>query len=86
MSVGPVRGPETPEPIEDARGLLCPLPVIKLSERMRRLEGGDTIVLLADDPAAEDDVRLWSRSHGHELVDVRKDEGFLRIRVRHRSR
>jgi TusA-related sulfurtransferase len=72
------------ERIEDARGLLCPLPVIKLADCIRCVPGGGTVVLLADDPVAEQDVNLWSRSHGHEVVDVRRDEGFLRIRVRRR--
>lgn len=74
------------ELIEDARGLLCPLPVIRLSERMRHVDEGGTLVLLADDPAAEEDVRLWSRSHGHEVVDIDRNGEFLRIRVRRRSR
>ena len=54
----------------DARGLLCPIPVIRLTERIEEAAPGGTLVLLADDPAAEDDVRLWCRGRGHELVDV----------------
>ena len=68
--------------IEDARGLLCPLPVIRLAARMRAAERGATVLLLATDPAAEEDVRLWTRGQGHELVDVSRDGDVLRIRVR----
>jgi tRNA 2-thiouridine synthesizing protein A len=70
--------------VEDARGLLCPLPVIRLSARIRRIAEGETVVLLADDPAAEEDVLLWAKGHGHEVLAVGRDEGFLRIRVRRR--
>ena len=70
------------EPIEDARGLLCPLPVVKLAARMRSLRPGDVLVLLADDPAAEEDVRLWCRGHGHEVVGATTEGSLLRLRVR----
>ena len=73
------------EPVEDARGLLCPLPVIRLGARMRSVAPGTTVCLLADDPAAEDDVRLWAKSHGHAFLGVERDGGFLAIRVRCRD-
>jgi tRNA 2-thiouridine synthesizing protein A len=40
----------------DALGLLCPLPVLRLRKRMRALASGETITLIADDPAAVIDV------------------------------
>lgn len=70
------------EAIEDARGLLCPLPVIRLANRIEEAAPGATVLLLADDPAAEEDVRLWCRGHGHELVEVARDGREARIRVR----
>jgi tRNA 2-thiouridine synthesizing protein A len=70
------------EPVEDARGLLCPLPVIKLAARIRSLAPGDALVLLADDPSAEEDVRLWCRGQGHEFVESEPAGGHVRMRVR----
>lgn len=88
MKGTPVRpdpaGPEG-EPLEDARGLLCPLPVIRIGMRIRTVPPGATVLLLADDPAAEEDVRLWARSHGHEVVEVRREEGGIAVRVRRRA-
>jgi tRNA 2-thiouridine synthesizing protein A len=72
------------EPIEDARGLLCPLPVIRLQARVEGLAAGRIVSLLADDPAAADDVRLWAKGQGHEVVEVRSEGSFYRIRVRRR--
>lgn len=68
--------------VVDARGLLCPLPVVRLGERMRRLEPGAEVLLLADDPLAEEDVRLWAAGHGHVVVSVERDGNSSRIRVR----
>ncbi|NNE44974.1 MAG: sulfurtransferase TusA family protein [Gemmatimonadetes bacterium] len=72
------------EAVEDARGLLCPLPVIKLGERILTVGPGETVLLLADDPAAEEDVRLWCKGHRHELLDVVREGREARIRVRRR--
>lgn len=72
----------TGELLEDARGLLCPLPVIRLAKRIGESPPGGTVLLLADDPAAEEDVRLWCRGHGHELLDVAREGRQARIRVR----
>ncbi|MGQ0722300.1 MAG: sulfurtransferase TusA family protein [Candidatus Eiseniibacteriota bacterium] len=77
---GPPR--ETEDPLVDARGLLCPLPVIRLEERMRTIPPGGRVLLVADDPAAEEDVRLWCRGHRHEVVDVARKGREARIRVR----
>lgn len=54
----------------DARGLLCPLPVLKLRKRLKPVANGHCIDLLADDPAAVVDVPHFCAESGHELVSV----------------
>ncbi|RFP87151.1 sulfurtransferase TusA family protein [Rhodobacteraceae bacterium 63075] len=61
--------------IVDARGLLCPLPVLRLRKRMRALDAGARITLLADDPAAVVDVPHFCAEAGHELVETREEDG-----------
>lgn len=54
----------------DARGLRCPLPVIRLAAALRD-EGPSAMVrLLASDPAARSDVAAFCRMRGHDLVEV----------------
>ena len=55
----------------DARGLRCPLPVIRLAGRAKTLEGGTVVTVLATDPAAQHDVPAWARMRGHDVVAVR---------------
>lgn len=55
----------------DARGLLCPLPVLKLAKRIKALETGDEVRLLADDPAAVVDVPHYAGESGHRLIETR---------------
>ncbi|WP_101068050.1 sulfurtransferase TusA family protein [Roseovarius salinarum] len=52
----------------DARGLLCPLPVLKLRKRMQKMPAGSFVRLLSDDPAARIDVPHFCNESGHELV------------------
>ena len=52
----------------DARGLLCPLPVLKARKRLQALEPGDVLDMLADDPAAVVDVPHFCAEQGHELI------------------
>lgn len=52
----------------DARGLLCPLPVLKARKRLQALDAGQVLRMLADDPAALVDVPHFCAESGHELL------------------
>ncbi len=55
-----------PDPVViDARGLRCPLPVIRLAARAKELPPGTLVTVLATDPAARHDVPAWARLRGH---------------------
>ena len=66
----------------DARGLLCPLPVLKLAKRMKSLAVGESVCLVADDPAAIVDVPHYCTESGHELVSVTDGQACQRYLVR----
>lgn len=52
----------------DARGLLCPLPVLKARKRLQALPAGAVLQVWADDPAAIIDVPHFCREAGHGLL------------------
>jgi tRNA 2-thiouridine synthesizing protein A len=52
----------------DARGLKCPLPVLKMEKRLEALKPGTVLVVLATDPIARIDVPLYCRQHGHDCT------------------
>ncbi|MGR3804802.1 sulfurtransferase TusA family protein [Marinibacterium profundimaris] len=52
----------------DARGLLCPLPVLKARKRLQALPEGAVLQIWADDPAAVIDVPHFCREAGHGLL------------------
>lgn len=75
-----VAGPE----IEvDARGLLCPLPVLRLRRRLLAAEAGQVVRLLATDPAAAIDVPHFCAATGHALLGAEPlPDGATAWRVR----
>ena len=67
----------------DARGLLCPLPVIRTQDKVRQMRTGDVLEVLATDPGVLQDIPAWCRVHGHEFLgaDEQGREYTLRLRV-----
>jgi tRNA 2-thiouridine synthesizing protein A len=61
------------EQLVDARGLLCPLPVLKLRKKLKSVPSGTLLQLLATDPAAVVDVPHFCMESGHELVEINDD-------------
>jgi tRNA 2-thiouridine synthesizing protein A len=62
----------------DCRGMLCPLPVIKLAQLIPDVPVGDTITVLADDPAAATDIPAWCRMRSQELVSALEHQYVVR--------
>jgi len=60
----------------DCRGMRCPLPIIAVGREIKSLTGGESIRLLADDPATELDLRAWARMTGNQM-EVRGPNEFL---------
>ncbi|HVE66348.1 MAG TPA: sulfurtransferase TusA family protein [Thermoanaerobaculia bacterium] len=71
-----------PDSEVDARGLLCPLPILRLARAMRRAPRGAVLGLLATDPAAVGDVEAFCREGGHALLSTEREESLFRFRVR----
>ena len=68
-----------PETI-DARGLKCPLPVLKMEKRLAALQPGAALVVLATDPMARVDIPLFCRQNGHDCAVTGEGE-VLRFAV-----
>jgi len=67
----------------DARGLYCPVPILRTRERLKRLAVGAELVVLADDPVILKDMPAFCRSHGHEYLGHESGAGQdVRLRVR----
>ncbi|MBI4732861.1 MAG: sulfurtransferase TusA family protein [Chloroflexi bacterium] len=56
----------------DLKGLLCPMPIVKMAKAIKEIEVGQTLEAVATDPGVMADVPAWCRSTGHELVTLEK--------------
>lgn len=68
----------------DARGLTCPLPLVKARQALMVLERGQTVCVLATDPAAPRDFEDFSEATGHGLLENRDDGAVFVIVVEKR--
>ena len=57
-----------PAVVLDCRGQRCPLPVIALARRLPEVPVGGVLRVLADDPAAANDIPAWCRLRGQEYA------------------
>jgi tRNA 2-thiouridine synthesizing protein A len=53
----------------DARGLQCPMPVIKTAQAMGQIESGQTLEVIASDRGALSDIPAWAKDMGHALTE-----------------
>jgi tRNA 2-thiouridine synthesizing protein A len=65
----------------DARGMKCPLPVLKARKLMRDLANGDVLEIHATDPGAPADFRHFCETTGHRLLDSKEAGGVFVIRI-----
>lgn len=66
----------------DARGLSCPLPIVKTAQAVKGLPTGAIVEVLATDPGSIKDFAAWSRATGHELVEQTLDGAIYRFVIR----
>lgn len=60
----------------DARGLKCPLPVLKMEKRLAGLPVGASLIVLATDPMARVDIPLFCQQNGHDCVLTSEDDAL----------
>jgi tRNA 2-thiouridine synthesizing protein A len=66
----------------DARGLSCPMPIVKTAQAIRTLASGSILEILATDPGSTKDFAAWCRSTGNELLEQTLDGGVYRFVIR----
>lgn len=69
----------------DARGLSCPLPVLRANKALRALAPGDVLTVVATDPAAPRDFQAFCDTAGHQLVGNHEQGGEYTIAIRKKA-
>jgi tRNA 2-thiouridine synthesizing protein A len=58
----------------DFKGLLCPMPVVKLAQAIKQVQVGELVEAVATDPGVMADIPAWARTSGNEVVTLDKCE------------
>ena len=66
----------------DVRGLSCPIPVFEVNKNIGQINMGDTLEVLATDPAAVPDIKAWAQRRGHIFLAAEPKNGYTRIVVK----
>ena len=66
----------------DARGLNCPLPILRTKKALAGLETGDTLRLISTDPGSVKDIDSFCNQTGNELLENFNDSGEFSFIIR----
>ncbi|MDE2007832.1 MAG: sulfurtransferase TusA family protein [Rhodospirillales bacterium] len=69
----------------DARGLSCPLPILRARRALKAMAEGDILCVRATDPGAVKDFEAFCRATGNTLVQSDAPDGVFRFRIRARG-
>ncbi len=66
----------------DVRGMFCPSPALQTTVELSKMQVGEILTVLADDPAAEDDITELCHKRGHELLELKKNDKDLEFTIK----
>ncbi len=66
----------------DVKGLACPLPVLRARKAMKSLTSGEVLEVLATDPGAVEDFKIFCQVTGHALLSSSEAGGVYRFEIR----
>ncbi|MCZ2259521.1 sulfurtransferase TusA family protein [Sporosarcina sp. G11-34] len=66
----------------DAKGLACPMPVVRARKVMKEMATGDVLEIWATDKGSVADLAAWSKSGGHDLFEHTEEAGVFTFLIR----
>jgi TusA-related sulfurtransferase len=72
----------TPDRTLDAKGLLCPMPIVKLAKAIKEMAPEQVLLLEATDPGSVPDVAAWSRNTGNPILHHEIADRVMRFWIR----
>lgn len=69
----------------DAKGLNCPLPILKARKALKDVPAGGTLEVLATDPGSVADFEAFCRQTGNEIVEQSVDDDVYRFLIKHNA-
>ncbi|ARK30662.1 sulfurtransferase TusA family protein [Halalkalibacter krulwichiae] len=66
----------------DAKGLACPMPIVKTKRAINEMESGQVLETHATDKGAKNDLSAWAKSGGHELLSDTEEDRVLKFWIK----
>ncbi|MFE5324383.1 sulfurtransferase TusA family protein [Paenibacillus sp. NPDC056579] len=66
----------------DAKGLACPMPIVKTKKLMDQLQSGQVLEIHATDKGSQSDLAAWTKSQGHELLNHTAEDGVFKFWIK----
>ncbi len=66
----------------DARGLSCPMPMLKLKKEIEKLQSGQILEMWGTDPGTKNELKSWCEKTGNELLEITEESGYTRFLIR----
>ena len=73
--------PKRPHKTLDCIGLYCPAPVLNTWQEMDKLAVGEILEVLADDHAAEEDIKAWAKRAEQKILKIEKSDDGMRFLI-----
>ena len=66
----------------DTFGLVCPMPIVKASQKIKELAVGQVLEVLSDDEGIKQDMPAWCQATGHQFLGLKEEDGEFKVYVR----
>ncbi|WP_338451065.1 sulfurtransferase TusA family protein [Niallia oryzisoli] len=68
--------------ILDAKGLACPMPIVKTKKAINELESGQILEIHTTDKGSKNHLSAWAKSGGHELLEYEEENNILKFWIK----
>jgi tRNA 2-thiouridine synthesizing protein A len=69
----------------DALGMLCPIPILKTAQEIKKIGMGQVLEVLSDDEGSREDFPAWCDQTGNELLGTEEDGDTLKFYIRRKA-
>jgi len=66
----------------DAKGLACPMPIVKTKKAINEIESGEVLEIHTTDKGAKNDLTAWAKSGGHDLLKFEEEKEILKFWIK----
>lgn len=77
---------QDPDLVVDARGLQCPIPILKARLECNRMSEGQVLQVLSTDAGSKRDFKTFAEQTGHELIGAAEEDGVFGFWLRIQSK